>query len=262
MIRINAHQLISPRGEPLFHLPDLSLDKGQIWAVMGANGVGKSTFLGACSGRETLSSDPGWFWQQGAMPLWSDASFARQRAFLKQQSILPGTLSVRAVLMMAAFPWGGAHPRLVQMMDEVVQGWELSHLLTRSCAELSGGESQRVRLAQTELQISLVSEEDTALWLLDEPLNSLDAPHQQLVVRRLRQRAQTGALVVAALHDANTALRLATHFLIFAQDSVVYAGVRDEARVKQALEQAFAVELCWVQHPRDGSAWLLPVQNG
>ena len=260
MISIHSHSFVSPRGDALFDLPDLVLKGGQVWAVMGANGVGKSTFLQACSGRDSSAVNPYWFWQNQPLPLWSDASFACQRAFLKQQSVLPSALSVQAVVKMAAYPWGGAHAHLHQCFDEVVKGWELQHLLLRSCAQLSGGESQRVRLAQTELQIRL-AEVGQALWLLDEPLTGLDAPHQQVVVQRLQQCAQDGALIIAALHDANTALRLATHFLILSQTGVVYAGECDEEKVKTALEQAFAVPLCWVKHPQDGSAWLLPARQ-
>ncbi|MDP1540386.1 MAG: ATP-binding cassette domain-containing protein [Moraxellaceae bacterium] len=260
MINIHAHSFLSPRGDILFDLPDLSLKGGQIWAVMGANGVGKSTFLQACSGRDTSAVDPHWFWQNQPLPLWSDANFACQRAFLKQQSVLPSALSVQAVVKMAAYPWGGAHVQLRQYFDEVVNGWDLRHLQMRSCAQLSGGESQRVRLAQTELQIRLADVEQ-AMWLLDEPLTGLDAPHQQVVIQRLQHCANEGVLVISALHDANTALRLATHFLILSQAGVVYAGERDEARIKDALEQAFAVPLCWVKHPQDGSAWLLPARQ-
>jgi ABC-type hemin transport system ATPase subunit len=260
MISIRAHSFLSPRGDVLFDLPDMTLLSGQIWAVMGANGVGKSTFLQSCSGRDTSSVNPHWFWHNQPLPLWSDADFACQRSFLKQQSILPSTLSVAAVVKMAAYPWGGAHPQLTQHFEAVVDGWELVGLLQRPCAQLSGGEAQRVRLAQTELQARL-ADAGQALWLLDEPLTGLDAPHQQVAVKRLQQCAHQGALVVTALHDANTALRLATHFLILSQAGVVYASARDEARVKDALEQAFAVPLCWVQHPQDGSAWLLPARQ-
>jgi len=105
MISIHSHSFVSPRGDALFDLPDLVLKGGQVWAVMGANGVGKSTFLQACSGRDSSAVNPYWFWQNQPLPLWSDASFACQRAFLKQQSVLPSCVVCAGGSEMAANPW-------------------------------------------------------------------------------------------------------------------------------------------------------------
>lgn len=265
LLHIAPQMLLSPTGRPLLALPELSLEAGQCWAILGPNGVGKSTFLRRCSGRDELAMAPGWHWQGQDLPYWSDARWARQRTFLPQQHMLVAALSVQALLRMAAYPWGGVHARLAQALAEVVVVWDLTHLLERRWTTLSGGEQQRVQLARSALQLALAEADQGRLWLLDEPLAALDWPHQQIALKALRQAASDGALVLLSVHDMNAALSVASHVLVMAEGEVLYHDVLPQSlaaasfdRLRLALEQAFAMRLSWINHPDDGRPWLLP----
>lgn len=259
-LKIAAQCLRTPSGEPLLVLPALTLAAGQCWVLLGPNGAGKSTFLRHCAGRDSSAPDVDWHWQDEPLPFWSDAGWARVRSFLPQQHLLTSPLSVRALLLMAAYPWGGVHVRLASELARIQVEWDLTHLLARRWHQLSGGEQQRVQLARSALQLALAEPDAARLWLLDEPLAALDWPHQQTAMAACRAEAEAGALVLASVHDMNAALAMATHVLVLGQGRVLMHGEVTPEPLRQALETAFAVRLGWVDHPEGGQPWLVPLR--
>lgn len=260
MISIAAQILHTPSRQPLLTLPDLVLRGGECWALLGPNGAGKSTFLRHCAGHDPQQPAAGWCWQGQPLPDWSDAGWARTRTFLPQQHHLTASLSVAALVRMAAYPWGGWHQRLEEEFMRVVAVWDLAHLLARRWHELSGGEQQRVQLARSALQLALAEPDQPRLWLLDEPLAALDWPHQQTAQTACRTAADAGALVLVSVHDMNAALAMATHVLVLGQGRVLMCGELALEPVRMALEQAFSARLGWVSHPEDGRPWLVPLR--
>lgn len=277
MMSIAAQPLHTPSRQPLLELPDLVMRGGECWALLGPNGAGKSTFLRHCAGHDPQQPASGWHWQGKPLPLWSDGGWARTRSFLPQQHHLTASLTVAALVRMAAYPWGGAHARLDAEFGRAVTAWDLGHLLARRWHELSGGEQQRVQLARSALQLALAEPDQPRLWLLDEPLAALDWPHQQTAVTACRAAAEAGALVLVSVHDMNAALAMATHVLVMGQGRVLMHGAivgKDQAgngqaetgqsgrqdQVREALETAFSARLGWVSHPEDGRPWLVPLR--
>lgn len=260
MMQRQPGPLRDPSGRLLCTLPALDWQPGQRWAVMGPNGIGKSSFLREAGGRESVSADTPWHCQGRPLPVWHDPDWARQRASLGQQHLLTAALSVRTVIEMGAYPWGGAAAIPADLMRTLIADWDLAALLTRRWPELSGGEQQRVQLARSALQLSLADVAQPRLWLLDEPLAALDWPHQQQVIRACHDAAAAGATVVVSVHDLNAAHALASHALVLGRDGVLYAGEIADEPWRLALEQALQVRLRWVDHPEDGRPWLLPLR--
>jgi iron complex transport system ATP-binding protein len=230
-------------------------------AVIGANGAGKSTLLQACA-------DGGRFFPharlQGRVMLDDNAvqdvpldALARRRAFLPQQHVHPLQASVRELLCLATFAHGSAHAT-ERLYAEALAIWELTALAGRSCSELSGGERQRAHLARTWLQVRLQEEPGQRLWLLDEPQNGLDLPHQQRLRHCLRAEGDSGATVLFSTHDINFALRTATRIVVLKAGRVLAAGSADEIADPALLQQAFGIGFDRLAHPVDGRPWLLP----
>lgn len=225
---------------------------GQWVALVGPNGAGKSSLLTLLAGLQR--PDSGAVELQG-QPLaqWPARERAQRLAWLAQQGLAEGDLSVRDIVRLGRLPRHGLLGT-PDAADEAAVDCALAETETTAYAgrrlnELSGGERQRVLLARalaTEAQV----------LLLDEPTTHLDAPHQRALLRGLRQRAAAGTAVLAVLHDLNQALQ-ADRVLVMARGHLVADGAPADAPLQRVLMEvfdgAFTVEPL-LQHGR--TRWL------
>lgn len=242
-------------------LQDISLDlQPSCIAVIGPNGAGKSTLLRLCAdgGRHLPRHDTSGTLTLDGRPLrdFPAGTLARRRAFLPQQHAEALQLPVADILALAAWPHGGRLPPPLRRC--AVALWELDALLERGYAELSGGERQRVQLARTWLQMRLHAVAAERLWLLDEPQNALDLPHQQRLRECLRAEAGAGALVMFSTHDINFALRTADTIVALRHGRLHAAGRPEQLADTALLQEVFGVAFDRLTHPVDGRPWLLP----
>ncbi len=259
---VSAQQLYVARDTPVLTLPELVFRAGECWAILGANGAGKSTLLRHLSGidPEQGAANVCAQWHGEALPSWNSRRWAQQRSVLPQHHHLMAALSVAAIVRMAAYPWGGAHPRLADCLDAIIAEWDIAALMTRRWPTLSGGEQQRVMLARSALQLRLAESDQPRLWLLDEPLAALDWPHQQRVFHACQDAAQQGATVLASVHDMNAPSAFASHALVMGQGRVLWAGPVHHDGYVAALEVAFALTLTRLSHPEHTHGWLVPLR--
>ncbi len=184
---------------------DLHVEEREFVAILGPNGAGKSTFLRVVLGLERLSA--GTIEVLGTNPARGNPriGYLPQRRTFDRDVRLRGRDLVRLGLDGAR--WGVPVPLrrahnidINQRVDEVLERVEASDYAGRALGELSGGEQQRLLIAQ-----ALVAQPD--ILLLDEPLDSLDITSQQgvaaLVQRICRQQ---GVTVLLVAHDVNPIL--------------------------------------------------------
>jgi zinc/manganese transport system ATP-binding protein len=196
-------------GREIWREVTLSVACGEFVAVLGPNGAGKSTLVRALLGLVPLSS--------GRARVLGRAPGARNRlvGYVPQRRSFDRALRIRArdVVRLGAdgVRWGTPLPVLDRLLssrarsldlrvDEVVALVGATSYIDRPVGELSGGEQQRVLIAQ-----ALVSRPE--LLLLDEPLDSLDPANQQAVsavVRRVCR--EQGVTVLLVAHDVNPIL--------------------------------------------------------
>jgi ABC-type hemin transport system ATPase subunit len=229
-------------------------------AVIGPNGAGKSTLLRLCAdgGRHLPRHSVSGALMLDQQPLHDIAAdaLASRRAFLPQQHAEALHLAVADILELAAWPHGGSLPR--ESSELATRLWELERLLPRRYDELSGGERQRVQLARTWLQMRLHSVPAERIWLLDEPQNALDLPHQQRLRECLRAEADAGALVMFSTHDINFALRTADIIVALKEGRLHASGSPAQMADPDLLQDVFGVAFDRLAHPVDGRPWLLP----
>ena len=182
---------------------DLTLAPGQFWALLGANGAGKTSLILALaglraprSGKVALEGSP-----LAAHPR---SELARRVAVLLQDEDTDFWGSVFDYVMLGRYPrsrsaWGRdedgaalARRRLAEL--------DLADRSSQAYRTLSSGERQRARIAQVLLQ-------DADILLLDEPLQHLDLRHQGEVMKILAGCAAAGKMVLAALHEPGHAAR-------------------------------------------------------
>jgi iron complex transport system ATP-binding protein len=226
-------------------LTDLSLDfpGGQWTAIVGPNGCGKSTLLRALAGIAPLRAGTIYLHER-SLSEWSRRERARRLAWLSQSS--EGTdLTAADVVSLGRFARSGWLASQTAEDDAAVHramratgslAW-----MHRRLSSLSGGERQRVYLARA-LAV------EAPVLLLDEPTTHLDPPHQQDVIRLMRDQAHgCGVCVVSAIHDLSLALA-ADRLIVIGERGLVGAGTVYDALGGDWLSTAFNTRVDIVDH--------------
>jgi iron complex transport system ATP-binding protein len=243
MLRIDGLRLAYPGRELVAGL-SLELQAGQVWAVLGRNGSGKSTLLHALAALR----DP----QAGGVQLdgvlvdsLPRRALARSIGVLLQEESREFWGSVRDYVLLGRYPhvrspfgWSAQDERIAAAEIEALH---LAGLGDRAFASLSGGERQRARAAALFAQ-------QPDVYLLDEPLQHLDLPHQMAVLERLSNEARNrGAIVVMVLHDLLLAARYCGHFLLLSGEGRFRAGTAEQMLTEEYLGDLYGFPLVPVE---------------
>lgn len=187
---LNVADLACRRGgRPVFDRLSFALGAGELLALTGRNGSGKTTLLRALA--LLVRPDAGTILWQGA-DVQSDPETWRGRlAWLGHLDGLKGDLTVGENLLGAERLRG--RPAADDRLDLALVAFDLNVLAHRPVRTLSAGQRRRTALARVMLT-------QAPLWLLDEPLNALDAAAQQAFRIVLQRHLDDGGLVIAATH--------------------------------------------------------------
>lgn len=207
------------KGGPTL-LKDVSfqLEPGKFLAILGNNGVGKSTLLKCFS--HILRPDSGTVVLDGDdLSLLSSREVAKRVAFVSQ-SVPDIQMTVHDVVALGRRPymrWGFSeadHTIVHKAMDRMGIGALRGRYLDR----LSGGEKQKVMLARALAQ-------QPKVLLLDEPTSALDIRNQYQVLHMVRDIChQDGMTAIVVIHDLDLALRFCDRFLLMKDGSVYRYG--------------------------------------
>lgn len=218
-------------------LKDVSfqLEPGKFLAILGNNGVGKSTLLKCLN--KILKADDGTFLLDGENILRMSNHQVSQRIAFVSQNVPSTQMTVHDVVMLGRRPYmkWGFMEKDHQIVHEAMDRLNLDALRGRFLNQLSGGERQKVMLARALAQ-------QPKLLLLDEPTSSLDIHNQYQVLKIVQEICRKdGLTAIVVIHDLNLALRFCDRFLLLRQGQVYDAG---DWRVltPEALEQVYQVK--------------------
>ena len=217
--------LKNPAGQILFESLTLSVYPGQIWALLGENGVGKSCLLRTLAGLDHEEGHPVHILNHALDE--KPATLAKLRAYLPQQVRYPVDQTVFETLINARYPHQPFWPIGVQNEDKlfvltISRQFDIDTWLNRRLSTLSGGQLQRVALAAAWTQ-------QTPLLFLDEPTTFLDLPHQHhLLAFMARQCQSENRSILVSLQDPNLALQYCSHALLLFQDGHYLSGPIEE----------------------------------
>ena len=230
---------ISVPGRELVRDLDLQLRHGEVLAILGPNGVGKSLTLLTLAGlREPQSGSVS---IDGISLLTMPRRMVAARLALLPQyteDVFPAS-ALDTVLIgrhphIGRFQWESQQDR--QIAQAALADVDLADFQDRDVASLSGGERRRLAVAQVLTQRPEV-------FLLDEPTNHLDPQHQLDVLQLFRQCASDGAAVAVSLHDVNLAARFADRCLLLYGDGRWKTGGTDEVLEADTLAELYATSI-------------------
>lgn len=193
----------------------LTVHKNELVAVLGPNGSGKSTMLKAFVKLVDMKGSVNIL--NRSVEKLSRRELARMVSYMPQKAHMAMPFKVLDVVLLGRYPWvsflGSYGTFDVKLALRYLQEVEMKGFEERSVTSLSGGELQRVLLAQCLAQ-------DAALLLLDEPTSALDPKHSVAVMRVLRAYANAGRAALCVMHDVNLALRFADRIALMKDGSV------------------------------------------
>jgi putrescine transport system ATP-binding protein len=198
---------------------NLSIDKGEIFALLGSSGCGKSTLLRMLAGFETPTTGQVLL---GGQDITAMPPYERPINMMFQSYALFPHLSVWENVAFGLKREGLPRTEVKSRVEEMLSLVQLGNYANRKPHQLSGGQQQRVALAR-----SLAKR--PKLLLLDEPLGALD--------KKLRERTQfelvniieaVGVTCVMVTHDQEEAMTMASRIAVMSQGKVLQVGTPSE----------------------------------
>ena len=198
-------------------LVDLNLDLyfGDLTAIIGANGSGKSTCLKALFG--LLSVDNGSVRTLDLDPVDQSQQLHRRATYLPQSQAVDPEMTGAETLEFFASLYGLTGPEREQRVDAMIDQFGLANVANRLVGTYSGGLTQRLHLA-----IGLLPQ--PSLLLLDEPNTGLDPDARKILWETLRDYAAEGHAVITVTHDLDEVTQYATRVVLFHQGRVRVNG--------------------------------------
>lgn len=218
---------------------DVGLAEGEVLALLGPNGGGKTTLLKTLLG---LLPPRGGEVRFGGRSLASRsiAERARLLAYVPQSHVATFAFPVETIVLMGRTAHGGLFSRPTSKDRDVAAGalerFGIAHLAGRPYTMISGGERQLVLLARALAQ-------EPRFIVLDEPTASLDFGNQGKVMREIRALAASGHGVLFTTHDPNQALRLADRAFLLRAGTRVTDGPVHAVLTQQNLEALYGAPI-------------------
>ena len=197
---------------------NLNLTPGKLIALIGANGIGKSTLLRTITGiQQPLSGNV--FLNDKNINTYKPLDLAQSLSLVLTEKLPPSNLSVFELIALGRQPYtnwiGTLSQNDIDKVQEAMKLTQIEHLASKKHFEISDGQLQKVLIARALAQ-------DTPLIILDEPTTHLDLLHKVSLFKLLKKLTQeTQKCILFSTHDIDLAIQLSDEMIIMTPEFVV-----------------------------------------
>jgi ABC-type multidrug transport system ATPase subunit len=237
----------------LLHQVSVSVDPGELVAVVGGSGAGKTTLLETMAGLRPPTE--GQVLHDGA-PVTAGAPAAARVGYVPQDDIIHRELPLRRTLRYAArlrLPAGTTAPAAFRIVDETLRDLDLADRAGVRVADLSGGQRKRASIA-----VELLTR--PRLFFLDEPTSGLDPSTSAELLGVLRRLTERGVTVVLTTHDPADVEACDRVVFLARNGHLAFAGTPAEARAHFEVDHLSAVYRLLASQTSP-PAWTAPVPD-
>jgi heme exporter protein A len=202
---IKVNKLKAQYGDDLlFSNINFTLMSGEMLCIMGKNGSGKSTLMRLLTGLGD-AAEGNIFWNDA--PITHNQVYQANLHYIGHQTGLKSGMTVHENIQLLLLLHRMNMP---DNIDAIINQLSLATLMQKSIRQLSAGQQKRVAL----LKLLLIPK---PLWLLDEPLTSLDQATQEWVQAAIDQQRQQGGIVITSSHQPFTCISQPYFFLMIGE---------------------------------------------
>lgn len=257
LIARNIH--LKLHGKTILDGVDFTARAGEITAIVGPNGSGKTSLLRVMNGEEGAA---GQVHLNGKTVTGKTAhGLATIRGVLPQQTRV--AFPFKAAEIVRIGHQSGVHAARQGIPEQALAAVGLPGCGQRYYQELSGGEQQRVQLARVLAQIWEPVQNGEPCWLfLDEPVASLDIGHQLDIMQIARDFALGGGGVVVVMHDLNLTAMYADKLVLMKAGRVMSEGAAREVMLSDTLSRAYDCTIHTNATPLGDVPYVLPQAAG
>lgn len=227
------------KNQMLFRDVNFSLEKGEVFAILGANGAGKSTMMNCIA--NLLTPLEGEIRLRGT-PLFklSIREASRLIGYVPQMHTAAYGYDARDFVAMGRAPYLNFFQRPsrkdYQLVDETMEELGIDRLAYRPYTELSGGERQQVSIARAIVQ-------QPEIIMLDEPTNHLDYGNQLRMMHLIQKLSRKGYTIILTSHIPDHVLLLGGKVGILHGDGSFLTGKDEEVMTEENLKRIYQVDV-------------------
>lgn len=202
-----------------------SVEKGELCALFGPNGTGKTTLL-KCIARLLNYKKGNMFVENENINRKKATEIAKLIAYVPQEHKPPFPYLVKEIVLMGRTPHLGGtfgpSERDTRAAIEAIEMIGIADIADRPYTALSGGQRQLVLLARALAQ-------GTKILLLDEPTSNLDFQNQIKIWRIIKELTRNGVTALTCTHDPNHVMWFCDKVIVLGSDGIVASGSPAEA---------------------------------
>lgn len=197
---------------------NINIDAGKLVALIGENGIGKSTLLRTLSGlKKPLSGSV--HLNERNLTDYSQVDLAQNLSLVLTEKLPPSNLTVFELIALGRQPYTNWIGKLTEVdlekINQAIALTQIEHLTQKKYYEISDGQFQNVLVARALAQ-------DTPLIILDEPSTHLDLFHKVALFKLLKKLAsESNKCILFSTHDIDLAIQLSDEMIIMTQEKVI-----------------------------------------